>query len=55
MIRNQDGDGSTVSTPLHDYVAASLPNDLEAILFKDTAYVAAGKDAEFTHAPLQSG
>jgi len=39
MIRNWDCYGSTVGTPLHDDVTASLPNDLEAMLFKDAAHV----------------
>ncbi len=44
MIRNRDRYGSTIDTPLHDYVTASLLNDLEAVLFKDSAHVPAGKD-----------
>ena len=55
MVRNRDRYCSTISMPLHDYVTASLPNDLEAVLFKDAAHGLAGKDTEFTHAPLQSG
>ena len=55
MIRNWDCYSSTIGTPLHDHVTASLPNDLEAMLFKDAAHVPAGKDAELTHAPLQNG
>lgn len=33
----------------------SLPDDLESMLFKNAAHVPAGKGAELTHAPLQSG
>ncbi len=55
MIRNRDRYSSNIGTPLHDHVTASLPNDLEAMLFKNVAHVPAGKDTELTHAPLQSG
>lgn len=55
MIRNWDCCGSTIDTPLHDHMTASLPNDLEAMLFKDAAHIQAGKDTELTHAPLQNG
>jgi hypothetical protein len=55
MIRNRDRYGSTIDTPLHDHMTASLPNELKAVLFKDAAQVPAGKDTELTHAPLQSG
>lgn len=55
MIRNWDRYGSTISTPLHDDVTASLPNNLEAMLFKNVAHVPARKDTELTHAPLQNG
>lgn len=54
MIRNRDRYGSTIGTPLHDYMTPSLPDDLESMLFKNAAHVQAGKDAELTHAPLQS-
>lgn len=55
VVRNRDRYGSTVGTPLHDDVTASLSNDLETMLFKDAAQVPAGKDAELTHAPRQNG
>lgn len=45
VVRNRDRYGSTVGTPLHDDVTASLSNDLETMLFKD---------AELTHAPRQN-
>lgn len=46
VVRNRDRCGSTIGTPLHDDVTASLSNDLETMLFKD---------AELTHAPRQNG
>ena len=55
MVRNWDRYSSTIGTPLHDDVTASLPNDLEAMLFKDAAHVPAGKDTELTHASLRNG
>jgi hypothetical protein len=55
MIWNGNGYGTTIGTSLHDDVTASLPDGLEAMLFKNAAHVPAGKNAELTHAPLQSG
>jgi hypothetical protein len=55
MIRNRDRYSSTIGTPLHDDVTPSLPDDLKSMLFKNAAHVPARKDAELTHAPLQSG
>lgn len=39
---------------LHDDVVSATPDKLESMLFKDSAYLLAGKNAEFTHALLQS-
>lgn len=55
VIRNRDRYGVTIGTPLHNHMTTSLPNELEAVLFKNTADLPAGKDAELTHAPLQNG
>lgn len=55
MILNRGRYGSTIGTPLHDDMTPSLPDDLESMLFKNAAHVPAGKGAELTHAPLQSG
>ncbi len=44
-----------VASLLHDDVASTLPNDLKAMLFENTAHVSSGEDAELTHVPLQIG
>lgn len=55
MVRNGYRHGSRIGSLLHDDVAASLPDDLEAVLFEDATDSSAREDAELTHAPLQSG
>jgi hypothetical protein len=36
-------------------VAAALADHLESVLLQNATGVSPGEDAEFTHAPLQSG
>ena len=47
--------GAKVRSPLHHDMASALTDNLEIVLFEDTADVSSGKDAEFTHGPLRSG
>ena len=44
-----------VRAPLHHDMTATLTDHLKPVLFEDAADGSSGEDAEFTHAPLQSG
>ncbi|MDP3092112.1 MAG: hypothetical protein Q8N04_15670 [Nitrospira sp.] len=41
--------------PLHHHVATALADQMESVLLENATGVSSGEDAEFTHAPLQSG
>ena len=54
VIWNRDCDRPCVGSTLHHHMAAALPDLVEAVFFKNLAGVSAGKNAQFTHAPLRS-
>ena len=54
VIRNRDCDCPRVGSTLHHHMAAASPDLVEAVFFKNLVGVSAGKNAQFTHAPLRS-
>lgn len=54
MIRDGHRDGAGVGLPLQDDMAPALADDMELMLFEDTADIPSGEDAEFTHALLRN-
>lgn len=55
MIWNRNRYGSTIDMPLHDDMAASLPDDFEAMLFKDAAHIPAGRIRSLPMRRLKAG
>ena len=54
VIRNRDCDRSGFGLTLHHYMTTPSPDLVEAVFLQNLAGVSAGKDPEFTHAPLRS-
>ena len=54
VIRNRDCDRPRVGSTLHHHMTAASPDLVEAVFFKNLAGDSAGKNAQFTHAPLRS-
>ena len=54
VVRNRDYDRPCVGSTLHYHMTAASPDLVEAVFFKNLAGVSAGKNSQFTHAPLRS-
>lgn len=54
MVGNGHRHRAEIRSPLHNDMAAPLPDSLKPMLFEDAADISSGEDAEFTHEPLRS-
>jgi hypothetical protein len=54
VVRNRDCDGPGVGSTLHYHMTTASPDFSETVFFKNLAGVLAGKNTQFTHAPLRS-
>ena len=54
VVRNWDCNCPCVSSTLHHHMTAASPDFAKAVFFKNLAGISAGKNAQFTHAPLRS-